>query len=175
MSKQEATRLADALDAMSEWSIGPTDALMVDEAVAKLRQWPDGEPVAWQERQAITSTGNWSHWYNCKGRSKSDPLEMVEPNGLHFQWRALYTASPDQSARIAELERQRDALQAEAQIAASVARTNEDALRATLKQAREALHDLLQDTEHATHACADAWCPVRNARAALSAIDKVQP
>lgn len=102
--KAEAERLADALAVPPQTTTWVrADGATLDAAISKLRQWSDGEPVAWQERQAITSTGNWSHWYDCKGRSKSDPLEMVEPNGLHFQWRPLYTAPPDQSARIAEL------------------------------------------------------------------------
>jgi hypothetical protein len=55
---------------------------------------PEPEPVAWQERHLISSTGQWTHWYECRPRMAHQPPEQLEPNGLMYQWRALYTAPP---------------------------------------------------------------------------------
>ena len=43
-------------------------------------------------------------------------------------------------------------------------------LRAQLAEARQALSDLLDDTQHANHNCGDEWCPVKAARAILARI-----
>lgn len=41
----------------------------------------------------------------------------------------------------------------------------------TLKEAREALHNLLQDTQHKNHDCGDRDCPVLEARRVLKQLD----
>lgn len=174
MSKQEAERLADALDKAARCEGSYSDwAVAFQNASVKLRQWPDGKPVAEVE--------SWTSGSYCRNY-KLQWFKDV-PRGAK-----LYTVPADQSARIAELESQRDALQAEAQIAASVAKTNEDALRATLKQAREALEETwrildaagLLNLSNGVQLGPTVWYvkaidAQALSRAAISAIDKVQP
>lgn len=89
MSKQEAERLAEHIRIDQDWC---------EEASALLRQWPDGEPVAYQ----YLFEGTYGPvWRNDDGLWNGQKPTASRP---------LYAAPPDQSARIAELERQRDAL-----------------------------------------------------------------
>ncbi len=68
------------------------------------------EPVAWQERQARRlnrATGvvsEWSGWYECKPRSRSDPLAYTDPDdAIPREWRPLFAAPrPSQAAPRAE-------------------------------------------------------------------------
>ena len=71
----------------------PETAAAIAALRARLAE-PEPEPVAWQERQLISSTGQWTHWYDCRPRMAHQPLEQLEPNGLMYQWRPLYTAPP---------------------------------------------------------------------------------
>lgn len=54
-----------------------------------------GEPVAWQERQArrIRKDGSydWSGWYPCGDRAPDAPLSQVTC-GIPYEWRPLYAA-----------------------------------------------------------------------------------
>lgn len=48
-----------------------------------------------------------------------------------------------------------------------------ETLTAEVERLREALKDLLEDTQHANHDCGDEeWCPVIAARAALAGRDE---
>lgn len=91
MSKQEAERLADACDVCasdnSAWRL-------MREAAAKLRQWPDVEVAAYQYLFEGTYGPVW--------RNDSALWNGQKPTAS----RPLYTAPPDQSTRIAELEQE---------------------------------------------------------------------
>ncbi len=93
MSKQEATRLADALDD----SFCP----LCHQAAAMLRQWPEaGGPVAWISAESVRrlrSGGN--------GSRGTVPVHATRSMSSHAP---LYAAQPDQSERIAALEAERD-------------------------------------------------------------------
>lgn len=87
MSKQEATRLADALRRCAPVDFDGDFAA----AAALLERWPDGEPVAWVNGDELDNM-------------MDDRPTMIagKPDG----WRRtpLYTAPPGQSERIAALE-----------------------------------------------------------------------
>ena len=85
--KTEATRLADVLDD----SLCP----MCHQAAALLRRWPDGEPVGYLPAYELDRLQN-----GHDGRLRSAKFGSSALDGDI----ALYTATPDQSERIAELE-----------------------------------------------------------------------
>lgn len=83
MSKQEADKLADTLELLNECY--PFTA--IEDAIAKLRQWPDGKPVAYQ----YLFEGTYGPvWRNDDGLWNGQKPTASRP---------LYTAPPDQSAR----------------------------------------------------------------------------
>jgi len=79
---------------------GTADELHVLRAeIAKLRAAQQGEPVAWQERQARRldkASGRiteWSGWYAFLDRTPDEPLSYTDPDDLiPREWRPLYAA-----------------------------------------------------------------------------------
>jgi hypothetical protein len=88
---------------------------------------PKSEPVAWEYRRLDTNEytvthGQWLAWERVLPRNFDSAVEdrVAEiqhyiDKGYKYELRALYTTPPDQSARIAELERENDTLRKDAE------------------------------------------------------------
>ncbi len=61
-------------------------------ALAVAPSSPAAEPTAWQERQQL-SPSEWTHWYECKARSATDPRSK-DSGGILYEWRPLYDHPP---------------------------------------------------------------------------------
>lgn len=121
MSKQEATRLADALDmALCDREL----STLLDRTVALLRQWPDGTPVA------HVTVGQLSKMF--------EDLEGIDTGqpGYHWRkgWNAALRRAMDYAAPADRIEADTDEL--------TRLRTKVAELEATLGQAREALEQI---------------------------------
>jgi len=92
MSK-EAMKLA--LDAMNQVALSEVFRIetikALKEALAKQEQ---GEPVAWQERQARRMQDGvvteWTNWYPCRYRT-IDEAQAEACDHIPYEWRPLYT------------------------------------------------------------------------------------
>jgi len=103
MSKEAMRRALEALEDIKddcsgcefEWSNDyPLQAkakLALEEALAKQEQ---GEPVAWQERQARRMQDGvvteWTNWYPCRYRT-IDEAQAEACDHIPYEWRPLYT------------------------------------------------------------------------------------
>ena len=112
MSKQEATRLADALENLKRNSFGQVQDMPVYEAAALLRQWPEaGEPVAVEKLRlaGLALIGLSEHDQHCEvfdldddGRHKACTCGLDDSIAVITQ--AGKIAPPAESERIAALE-----------------------------------------------------------------------
>lgn len=89
MSKQEATRLADALER------GGYLGNACNEAAALLRRWPDGEPFGWWRPSRAPN-----YYAPVFSSGKAPPEPLTEAEAIAKGWTPVYTAPPDRPVPI---------------------------------------------------------------------------